>query len=138
MILWKERGKKVKNKFPKPKLAIVEQNIIFSAKLSSEEITILAPWYCLRLLSSGCGFKSQPHHLCFFNLYFWNCVEKRRKINKKEAGIGPFKKKKYQFYHLLWNEYYSFLKGSFSTSFLFSPFQQLTVQGSGCGCGAKR
>ena len=28
----------------------------------------------------------------FFNLY-WNCDEKRTKINKKEAGIGPFFKK---------------------------------------------
>ena len=27
----------------------------------------------------------------FFNLYYWNCNEKRTKINKKEAGIGPLR-----------------------------------------------
>ena len=30
--------------------------------------------------------------MLFFNLY-WNCNEKRTKISKKEAGIGPFFKK---------------------------------------------
>ena len=28
----------------------------------------------------------------FFNLYYWNCDEKMTKINKKDAGIGRFKK----------------------------------------------
>ena len=33
-----------------------------------------------------------PMHISctFFNLNFSNCNEKRTKINKKEAGIGPF------------------------------------------------
>ena len=38
------------------------------------------------------GSSPTTHHLPFFNLYL-NCVMlKRRKINEKEAGIGPFKK----------------------------------------------
>ena len=32
---------------------------------------------------------SSSPSMLFFNLY-WNCIEKRTKINKKEAGIGPF------------------------------------------------
>ena len=31
--------------------------------------------------------------MLFFSLYYWNCNEKRTKINKKEAWIGPFLKK---------------------------------------------
>ena len=39
------------------------------------------------------GFKPQAHHLrFFFNLYYCNM---KKDENKKEAGIGPFKKKKY-------------------------------------------
>ena len=55
-------------------------------------VAAIAPWFCLRLPSCGPGFESQAHHLCFFNLYYWNCNEKIMKINKKEAGIGPFLK----------------------------------------------
>ena len=31
-------------------------------------------------------FKSQAYHLCFFNLDYWNCNEKRPKINEKRLG----------------------------------------------------
>ena len=37
------------------------------------------------------GFESQAHHLCFFNLY-WNCNEKRTKLNKKRPGFAHLKK----------------------------------------------
>ena len=49
----------------------------------------------LRLPFCGCKFESQAHHLCFFQLYYWSCDEKRTKI-KKEVRIGPFFKKKHQ------------------------------------------
>ena len=52
-------------------------------------VAVIAPWFCLCLPSCGPRFESQAHHLCFFNLY-WNCNEKRTKINKKEAWIVPF------------------------------------------------
>ena len=77
--LVKGEGQKSENKFPKPKLAIVEQNIIFSAKLSSEEITILAPWYCLRLLSSGCGSNPKPTIYAFSICIFEIVLRKGRK-----------------------------------------------------------
>ena len=54
-------------------------------------VAIIAPWFRLRLPSCGPRFKSQAHHLRFFHFY-WYCNEKRTKINKKEARIGPFKK----------------------------------------------
>ena len=47
--------------------------------------------------SEGCGFESWHHildgyfftYICYKNCYV--CL-KRPKINKKEAGVGPFKK----------------------------------------------
>ena len=39
------------------------------------------------------GFVFQAHHLHFFNLYYWNCNEKRTKINKKRPGLAHFLKK---------------------------------------------
>ena len=65
----------------------------YALKLSITWATNIAPRYRLCLPSCGCGFQSQAHHLRFFNLYNWNCNEKRTKINEKEAGIGPFLKK---------------------------------------------
>ena len=44
----------------------------------------------LHLPCCGRGFKSQAHHLYFFNLYFWNCNEKSTKINKKRPGLAHF------------------------------------------------
>ena len=61
----------------------------------------IAQWIRLRLPSCRPGFESQAHHLRFFQfilfkLYIchlnWNV--KRTKINKNEAGIGPFFLKK--------------------------------------------
>ena len=48
--------------------------------------------------SKGCGFESRHHILDghFFTLICCkNCIVslKRPKINEKEAGVGPFKKK---------------------------------------------
>ena len=54
----------------------------------------IALWFHLRLPSCGRGFESQAHHLSFFNLYNWNCNEKRTKVNKKEAAYDFCKKLK--------------------------------------------
>ena len=35
-----------------------------------DKIRNIAPWFCLLLPSCSPGFKSQAHHLCFFNLYY--------------------------------------------------------------------
>ena len=51
----------------------------------------IAPWFCLRLPSCGPGFESLTHHLHFFNLYVWNCYEKRTKINKRGRDWPIFK-----------------------------------------------
>ena len=54
----------------------------------------LAQWICLCFPSCCPGFESQVHHLRFYQFKFefklWH-VEKT-KINRKEAGIGPFLK----------------------------------------------
>ena len=52
-------------------------------------VAAIAPWFCLRLPSCGPG--SNPMHTiyAFFNLY-WNCNEKRTKINKKRPGLARF------------------------------------------------
>ena len=57
----------------------------------------IAQWIRLRLPSCHTGFESQAHHLCFFQfilfklyIFHLNWNVKRWKINKKEAGIGPF------------------------------------------------
>ena len=59
--------------------------------------------YVQRLLSCGPGFESQAHNLGFSNLYSSNLNSnmKRTKIKLKEAGIGPFYKKRL----LWWNHY---------------------------------
>ena len=56
-------------------------------------VASIALWYHLHLPSCGRGFESQTHHLHFFNLYYWNCNEKRTKINKKRPGLTHFYKK---------------------------------------------
>ena len=52
----------------------------------------IAPWFCLRLPFYGPEFESQAHHLGFFILYYWNCIEKITKINKKRPGLAHFLK----------------------------------------------
>ena len=54
----------------------------------------IAPWFHKRLPSCGPGFESQAHHLCFFNLYYWNCNEKRPKMNKRGRDWPIFLKKR--------------------------------------------
>ena len=60
----------------------------------------IAPWFRLYLPSCSPGFESKHIVYAVFNLFSWNwiCVrcwiEKRTKINEKEAGIGPFFQKK--------------------------------------------
>ena len=39
---------------------------------------------------SGRRFKSHAHSLSFFNLYYWNCNDKKDENKQKGAGIGPF------------------------------------------------
>ena len=53
-----------------------------------ERAAAIAPWFHMHLPYGGPGLKSQAHHLRFFNLYSWNCNEKRTKLTK-EPGIGP-------------------------------------------------
>ena len=57
-------------------------------------------WSSLNLPFCGPRFESLVQHVRFFNLYL-NCdVKRMTKINKKEAGIGPyFNYNVYQFLH---------------------------------------
>ena len=61
-----------------------------SIKLIQLAAAAIAPWYCLSLPSCSRRFESQAHHLGFINLYYWNCNEKRTKINKKRPGSAHF------------------------------------------------
>ena len=61
-----------------------------SIKLIQLVAAAIAPWYCLSLPSCSRRFESQAHHLGFINLYYWNCNEKRTKINKKRPGSAHF------------------------------------------------
>ena len=51
--------------------------------------------------SKGCGFESR-HRILNGHFFTYNCCKicnvclKRPKINEKEAGVGPFKKKQYE------------------------------------------
>ena len=78
----------------------------FDASVAFAHLTInivmgaaIAQWIHLRLPSCRPGFDSQACHQRFFSiivkfvLYLSMQCEKRTKINKKEAGFGPFKKK---------------------------------------------
>ena len=60
--------------------------------------------YCIEKTETKLGFicayhlaapGSNPKHTIytFFNLYYWNCDEKRTKINKKRPGLAHFKKR---------------------------------------------
>ena len=51
----------------------------------------IAHWICLQLPSCHPGFKPQAHHLCI-RQFIELCNVEKTKINKKEAGIDPFKK----------------------------------------------
>ena len=53
----------------------------------------IAPWFRLRLPSCGPWFKSQAHHLSFFQFVLLKLYRENNKNKQKEAGIGPFKKK---------------------------------------------
>ena len=63
-------------------------------KNANSRASSIAEWFFpLHPQSSGHGFKSQAHHLSFFNLYYLNCYEKRTKINKKRPGLAYSKNK---------------------------------------------
>ena len=47
-------------------------------------VAAIAPWFCLRLPSCGLGFKSQAHHLCFFQFVLKLKWEKNE--NKQKRG----------------------------------------------------
>ena len=47
----------------------------------------IAPWYHLRLPSCGCGFKSQAHHLHFFQFVLVKLYQENNENKQKEAGI---------------------------------------------------
>ena len=51
------------------------------------------PWFRLRLPSCGPGFKSQAHHLRFFQFVLLKLYRGNNENKEKEAGIGPFFKK---------------------------------------------
>ena len=55
--------------------------------------TAIAYWIHLRLPSCRHGFKSQAHHLCFYQILFelWH-LGRKDENKQKEAGIGRFKK----------------------------------------------
>ena len=102
----------------------------YALKLSITWATNIAPRYRLCLPSCGCGFQSQAHHLRFFNLYNWNCNEKRTKINEKEAGIGPFLKK---LFITFWTDHsYCFSLGGGIQTFTFPP-KSFTTPTTFCG-----
>ena len=48
----------------------------------------IAPWYRLCLPFCGCRFKSQAHHLCFYNLYYWNWNVNLKWLSKNEKFKG--------------------------------------------------
>ena len=62
----------------------------FKQKLSTPMHSTLLDDFDLWLPFRCHIFKSQAHQLCFFNLYYWNCNEKRAKINKKRPGLAHF------------------------------------------------
>ena len=52
----------------------------------------IAQWICLHLPVCRLGFKSQAHHLWFYQFILICVMWKMMKINTKGAGIDPFKK----------------------------------------------
>ena len=55
-------------------------------------VAAIAPWFCLRLPSCGPGFKSQAHHLHFFQFVLLKLYQENNENKQKKAGIGPLKK----------------------------------------------
>ena len=66
---------------------------LFQQTLGKTRDEAIAQWNHLRLPSCRPWFKSQACHLHFFIYLCCICHVKRAKINKKEAGFGPFLKK---------------------------------------------
>ena len=58
-------------------------------------MAVIAQWLRLCLPSCSHGFRSQANRLSFFNLYYWNCNEKRKKINKKRPWMAHFLKNRH-------------------------------------------
>ena len=55
-------------------------------------VAAIAPWFRLRLPSCSPRFKSQAHHLHFFQLVLLKLCRENTENKQKEAGIGPFLK----------------------------------------------
>ena len=53
-------------------------------------VAAIALWFHLRLPSCGPGFKSQAHHLCFYQFILLKLYRENNENKQKEAGIGPF------------------------------------------------
>ena len=54
-----------------------------------KNLPLWSPRFCLCLPLSGPQVRIRSTPLSFFSLYYWNLIDKRSKINQKEAGIGP-------------------------------------------------
>ena len=68
-------------------------------KLHGSWVAAIAPWFRLCLPSCGPGFKSQALHLCFFQFVLLKLYRENNENKQKEAGIGPFLKKQYNYYN---------------------------------------
>ena len=53
-------------------------------------VATIAPWFRLHLPSCSPGLNPKHTIYAFFNLYYWNCIEKITKINKKRPGLAHF------------------------------------------------
>ena len=62
-------------------------------RTSSYRVAVVALCFVCAYHSAAPG--SNPKHTiyAFFNLYYWNCIEKITKINKKRPGLAHFLKK---------------------------------------------
>ena len=59
-------------------------------KKCQRRVAAIALWFGLRLPSCGPGFKSQAHHLHFFQCVLLKLYRENNENKQKEAQIGPF------------------------------------------------
>ena len=67
---------------------------LFSFFLQPNWVATIAPWFRLHLPSCSPGFESQAHHLRIFQFVLLKMYRENNENKQKEAGIGPFLKKK--------------------------------------------
>ena len=53
-------------------------------------VAVIAPWFYLRLPSCVLGFKSQAHHLRFFQFVLLKLYQENNKNKQREAGLAHF------------------------------------------------